>query len=233
MLWAPDTVNWLIRKDPDAGKDWRQERRGQQRMKWLDGIIDLIDMSLSRIQEMVKDREAWWATGHVVTERQTWRSDWTATKVYHLMIWDIYTYTHRNDYHNKFTKDTSGECVTSSVVSPQQRFEMEYHTSITARLQLSIFSASKGKYTLDAWGQADPKGEASIHLGPLLLYVRLLRTPWACPMQIRLAKKGMCLFHLKFSLLFFGIFFCSVFVGFSPFYLLATIILDCFPIPTT
>ena len=48
-----------------------RRRRGQQRMRWLDGIIDLIDMSLSKTQEMVKDREAWCATVHGVTKRQT------------------------------------------------------------------------------------------------------------------------------------------------------------------
>ena len=47
----------LIRKDPDAGKDGGQEEKGQQRIKWLDGIKDLMDMSLSKLQETVKDRE--------------------------------------------------------------------------------------------------------------------------------------------------------------------------------
>ena len=48
-----------------------RRRRGQQRMKWLDDIIDSMDMSMSKLREMVKDREAWWATVHGVTESQT------------------------------------------------------------------------------------------------------------------------------------------------------------------
>ena len=48
-----------------------RRRRGQQRMRWLDGIIDLMDMSLSELQEMVMDREAWRAVIHGVTKSQT------------------------------------------------------------------------------------------------------------------------------------------------------------------
>ena len=51
-------------KDPEAGKDWRQEEKGQQRMKWLHGITDSVDINLSKSRETVKDRETWHAAVH-------------------------------------------------------------------------------------------------------------------------------------------------------------------------
>ena len=77
MLWPPDAKSWLIGKDPATGRDWGQEEKGMTEDEmvvwhhWLDG------QRLSKLQELVMDREAWHAAIHGVAKSQTWLSDWT------------------------------------------------------------------------------------------------------------------------------------------------------------
>ena len=92
ILWPPDAKSWLIWKDADGRKDWRWEekmlgkteggkRRGWQTIRWLDWIIDSVDMSLSKLQDLVMDREAWRVAVHGVAKNRTWLSNWTELNI--------------------------------------------------------------------------------------------------------------------------------------------------------
>ena len=93
-LCPPDSKSWLIWKDPDAGKDWRPEEKGTTEDEMVGWHHWLKGMSLSKLRELVMDREAWCAAVHGVTKSQPRLSDWTELKLWTLGKYDVSVLVH-------------------------------------------------------------------------------------------------------------------------------------------
>ena len=83
LMWRADSLEKTLM----LGKIEGRRRRGQKRTRWLGSLYNSMDMNLSKLWEMVEDREAWHAAVHGVTKSQTWLSDWTTTNVCYGDLW--------------------------------------------------------------------------------------------------------------------------------------------------
>ena len=173
----------LIGKDPDAGKDWRQ-RRGWQRMKWLDSITNSMDMNLSNLREIVKDKGAWGAAVYGTAKRQTRLSDWTTTAT-HTVNWTFVSFSKLQRFQEYlYYFPNCSYILTSSVINSSfiwricelsslalDFFHMLWNVILQAQLEGVFFpSTSLNPFlcllTLSWFASTEPSGISRLEPGP-------------------------------------------------------------------
>ena len=121
LMWAANSLE----KTPRQGKVEGKRRRGKQRMRWLDGIIDSMDMSFSKFWDTVKDREAWHAVVHGITKSWTRWSNW-ATRRYCTLNKPVKSYT-------------MGLCFSSILICLNMKFpQLTGHSGLTGSQSLTL-----------------------------------------------------------------------------------------------